>query len=64
MVGEIDLKCEGDRLAVVLSYSCLFNRIILASKTLQASGFKAYPPYRKIEAEANSRLANLEFEKI
>ena len=33
---EIDLKWEGDKLTAVLSYSCLFNRIITTSQYLKA----------------------------
>ena len=61
MVAEIDLRSEGERLAAVLSYCCLFNRVIVSSQALRESGFKENPLYRRIEQEANDKLAKVEF---
>lgn len=49
MVTEIDLRSEHEKLTAVLSYSCLFNRVIVSSKALKENGFKDNLLYKRIE---------------
>lgn len=64
MVQDIDLKWEGEKVNAVLSYSCLFNRIITTSQSLKSIGYANSIPYRRIKDEANNKLGQLELEKI
>lgn len=64
LVSEIDIKWEGDKLAAVLSYSSLFNRIFITSTTMKDNGYKRYLPYLNVKAELNLKLGQLEFDKI
>jgi hypothetical protein len=49
MVSEIDLKVEGDKLNSVLSYACLFERVLNSSSYLKKNAGKQYPLYLEIE---------------
>lgn len=48
-------------MAAVLSYSCLFNRIIVSSKALRDNGYKDNSLYKRIEREVNDKLSKVEF---
>lgn len=60
MVSELDLKAEGQKITVILAYSCLFNKILTNSQYIKKKGGKTYPLYREVEIQVTQKLAKIQ----